>query len=304
LVAIKRILSVTLTAKTEKERVREARAAMKNGVNMSALREVKILRELSIPGSTSPGAANIMRLLDVFLQPPNSDICAVYEYCPSDLQKVLATTNSLPIKTGDVKSFARTLLAGLDFCHRRGVVHRDLKPDNLLFTASKVMKLGDFGLSRVLPGPGQPMSVEPITLWYKPPEMLLGECYYTQKADMWSVGCVFAECMLRRPFLPGGPGDHSQLEKIFGAFGTPGEGNWPDHGLLPLCVRGLKWSGGEGGKHLKDLFKAAKSDAVDLLEKIMRLNPKERLTAREALKHPYFENAPVETERSKLPIPL
>ena len=251
-----------------------------------------------------------MRLLDVFLQPPNSDICAVYEYCPSDLQKVLSTTNSLPIKTGDVKSFLRTLLEGLSFCHDRGVVHRDLKPDNLLFTRTKVMKLGDFGLSRVVPDPGHPMSVEPVTLWYKPPEMLLGEGYYNQKADVWSAGCVFAECMLRRPFLTGGPGDYSQLEKIFNVFGTPNETNWPNYELLPLCVRGLKWSGGEGGGkgecgvELKDIFKAAKSDAVDLLEKIMKLNPKERIEAKEALKPPYFQNAPVETERSKLPIPL
>ena len=136
---------------------------------------------------------------------------------------VLATTNSLPIKSADVKSFLKTLLLGVQFCHDRGVLHRDLKPDNLLFTSDKIMKLGDFGLARVQADPGQPMSTEPITLWYKPAEMLLGECYYTTKADMWSVGCIFAECMLRKPFLPGGPGDYSQLEKIFQAFGPPTE---------------------------------------------------------------------------------
>ena len=112
-------------------------------------------------------------------------------------------------------------------CH-----YRDLKPDNCLFLKDGTMKLADFGLARTYGTPKTRLSPQAITLWYKPPELLLGASEYSSAADIWSVGCIFAELLLRRPFLQGNQTDISQLDTIFQVFGTPTETNWPDHSSL------------------------------------------------------------------------
>ena len=103
----------------------------------------------------------------------------------------------------------------------------------MLFLKDGTMKLADFGLARMYGTPKQRLSPQAITLWYKPPELLLGASQYSSAADMWSVGCIFAELLLRRPFLQGNQTDISQLDKIFTVFGTPNQTNWPDYGMLP-----------------------------------------------------------------------
>jgi cyclin-dependent kinase 7 len=148
------------------------------------------------------------------------------------------------------------------------------------------------------------MSVEAVTLWYKPPEMLLGEFLYSPAADMWSVGCIFAEMLLRRPFLPApGPADTDQLTKIFQTFGVPTKDNWPTYDLLPLVARGVKWSGSAPPSPWEAQFEGCGDDALDLLKKIMPLDPQLRLSADECLLHPYFSNEPFMAKRQDLPIP-
>jgi cyclin-dependent kinase 7 len=98
------------------------------------------------------------------------------------------------------------------------------KPDNMLFLKDGTIKLADFGLARLHGTPKKRLSPEAITLWYKPPELLLGATEYSFSSDMWSVGCIFAELLLRRPFLQGQQQtDLSQLDTIFRVFGTPTE---------------------------------------------------------------------------------
>ena len=337
LVAIKRIQSVVTSYPTETLRLQALEKAKTTGVSVSALREVKILRELRQQQLASPpaeGSQHVLPLLDVFVPTTvptissdksdksqsiqsndlqsndlqsnlSSDISLVLEVCPSDLEKVLAASNPSPVTASHVKHFLHSLLTGVAFIHSQNILHRDLKPDNLLFNSFGVMRIGDFGLSRTRADPGKPMSPEAVTSWYKPPEMLLGEYLYSSAVDVWSVGCIFAEMLRRKPFLPGNGTDNSQLAVIFTTFGPPTKDNWPSHDLLPNVVRGVKWGGGLSVKPppLLTLFPAAPQHAVDLLEKLMYLDPSKRLTAEIALKHPYFQSEPGMGRTEDLPIP-
>ena len=146
-----------------------------------------------------------------------------------------------------MKYSLHSLLSALSHLHSNNVLHRDIKPDNLLFDHSNTLKLGDFGLSRTYGSPRLRLSPEAITLFYKPPEMLLGSFEYGASSDMWSVGCVFAELLLGKVFLPskwdGNTVDMSfndleQVSAIFKVFGTPKSKEWEGWEKLPLVARG------------------------------------------------------------------
>ena len=144
------------------------------------------------------------------------------------------------------------------------------------------------------------LSPQAITLWYKPPELLLGASEYSSAADIWSVGCIFAELLLRRPFLQGNMTDISQLDKIFEVFGTPNDTNWPDYNTLPLCTRGLEWDNSPPIHSFEEIFIAAPQDCISLLRSMLVLDPNKRFTADQCLSHPYFMNDPPPTPKEKL----
>jgi cyclin-dependent kinase 7 len=169
----------------------------------------------------------------------------------------------------------------------------------MLYMRDGTMKLADFGLSRMYGTPKQRLSPQAITLWYKPPELLLGAYEYSSAADMWSVGCIFAELLLRRPFLQGKNSDISQLDTIFTVFGTPNQTNWPDHETLPLAARGLQWND-TTAIPFDEIFTAAPKDAISLLRSILVLDPNMRFTASQSLSHPYFSNDPEPTKKENL----
>lgn len=180
------------------------------------------------------------------------------------------------------------------------IIARDLKPDNCLFLKDGTMKLADFGLARIYGTPKTRLSPQAITLWYKPPELLLGASEYSSAADIWSVGCIFAELLLRRPFLQGNQTDISQLDTIFTVFGTPNETNWPDHSALPLCTQGLLWDDCPPTVQFDEIFIAAPQDCISLLRSMLVLDPNKRFTASQCLSHPYFMNDPAPTPKEKL----
>jgi len=171
------------------------------GVNFTAVREIKLLREFK--------HENIIELVDCFTTPDQA-VCLVYECAYTDLEKILAN-KSILIGFSDIKQHLLSLLRAVEACHEKWILHRDLKPDNMLFLKDGTMKLADFGLARMYGTPKTRLSPQAITLWYKPPELLLGAYEYSSAADMWSVGCIFAELLLRRPFLQGKNSDISQL---------------------------------------------------------------------------------------------
>ena len=222
----------------------------------------------------------------------------MYELAHTDMEYIIKNKN-ISLSLADVKQHFLSLLKGVEACHTRWILHRDLKPDNIFYLKDGTMKLGDFGLARMYGTPKARLSPEAITLWYKPPELLLGAYEYSAAADMWSVGCIFAELLLRRPFLQGHQTDISQLDEIFKVFGTPTETNWPDHKSLTLPSRGLTWDSCPPIP-LDETFTAAPKDALSLLRSILVLDPSKRWTASQCLSHPYFSNQPSPTEQGRL----
>lgn len=257
----------------------------KDGLDMSAVREVKYLQELHHP--------NVIELLDVFSSKTNLNL--VLEFLDGDLEMMI-NDKTQKFQAADMKSWMVMTLRGLEFCHRNHILHRDLKPNNLLLASDGQLKLADFGLARDFADPGLKMTCQVITRWYRPPELLFGCRYYSGGGDMWSVGCIFAELMLRTPYLPG-ESDVDQIKTIFRALGTPTEEEWPGYTSLPDYV-----SVGHFPKTpLRDLFTAASSEAINLLAKFLAYDPMRRISAREALNHAYFFQAPNATHHSRLP---
>ncbi|XP_077159650.1 cyclin-dependent kinase 5 isoform X3 [Paroedura picta] len=217
------------------------------GVPSSALREICLLKELK--------HKNIVRLHDVLHS--DKKLTLVFEFCDQDLKKYFDSCNG-DLDPEIVKSFMFQLLKGLGFCHSRNVLHRDLKPQNLLINRNGELKLADFGLARAFGIPVRCYSAEVVTLWYRPPDVLFGAKLYSTSIDMWSAGCIFAELAnAGRPLFPGNDVD-DQLKRIFRLLGTPTEEQWPGMTKLP---------------DYKNLLKC---------------NPVHRISAEEALQHPYF----------------
>ena len=151
------------------------------GVPSSALREICLLKELK--------HKNIVRLHDVL----HSDrrLTMVFEFCDQDLKKYFDSCKG-KVDSSTVKSFMFQLLQGLQFCHGHNVLHRDLKPQNILISKNGELKLADFGLARAFGLPIKHFSAEVVTLWYRPPDVLMGAKIYDTSIDMWSAGCIFA----------------------------------------------------------------------------------------------------------------
>ncbi len=259
------------------------------GINFTAVREIKLLREFK--------HENIIELVECFTT-NDLAVCLVYECAHTDLEKIIKN-RALSLSLGDIKQHMWSLLRAVEACHERFILHRDLKPDNCLFLKDGTMKLADFGLARLYGTPKTRLSPEAITLWYKPPELLLGATEYSAAADMWSVGCIFAELMLRRPFLQGHESDISQLDQIFTCFGTPTESNWEFFSALPLPSKGLTWDTCPPIP-FDEIFTAAPKDALSLLRSILILDPNNRFSATQCLNHPYFSNDPAPTPKSRL----
>jgi len=264
-----------------------------DGFDLTAIREIKFLQELKHP--------NIIELIEVFSKKTNLNL--VLEYLDSDLEMIIKAKDVV-FSVADIKSWMIMTLRGLYHCHRSFVLHRDLKPNNLLISSTGQLKLADFGLSRDY-GESDPnvlMTSQVVTRWYRAPELLFGAKKYGYSVDMWSVGCIFAELMLRTPYLPG-DSDLNQLDIIFRALGTPTEEIWPGMKSLPY-LKSLPPEY-EFPIYMKtpwrNLFTAAGDDALDLLEKMLTYNPSKRISAKEALLHPYFRNKPRPTDPSDLP---
>eukprot|EP01040_Poterioochromonas_malhamensis_P002350 gene2350-2497_t len=266
------------------------------GMNFTALREVKYLKELK--------SINVVELIDVFLS--NGELYLVLEYCPFDLENVIKAP-SIILHTNHIKSYMKMILNGMEYLHHNFILHRDLKPANLLIGRDGQIKIADFGLARNHSSP-ENMTSEVVTRWYRPPELLFGATFYSSGVDMWSVGCIFAEIVLRIALFPGNS-DIEQLGKIFNVLGTPNLEDWPGMNLLPNYVEfepreplDLSKIFSKPRDNSSSTGSALSSD-LDLILKMLALNPAKRISASKALKHIYFHQDPQPCDPADLPVP-
>ena len=265
----------------------------KEGVNVTAIREIKFLKELQ--------HKNVIELIEVF--PHKRNLYLVYEYMTSDLEAIIKDKANVRLKTGDIKAYMQAILEGLAACHRYWIMHRDVKPNNILLGPGGEVKLADFGAGRIFGSPNdRKFTTQVFARWYRAPELLFDSQRYSSAVDMWAVGCVFAELMLRRPWLPGN-NDLEQLSLIFDALGTPTEEQWPGMKALPTASQVVfKPIPAPSAVSLRQLFRCD-ADAIDLLQHFLCFDPSRRITAEEALKHEYFQNSPKPTVCRDLPRP-
>lgn len=248
------------------------------GIPSTAIREISILKELQ--------HGNIVRLHDVIHT--EKKLTLVFEYLEQDLKKYLdGSPDGLPAQ--EIKDLLYQLLKGVQFCHDRRVLHRDLKPQNLLINKNMELKLADFGLARAFGIPVRSYTHEVVTLWYRAPDVLMGSRKYSTPVDLWSVGCIFGEMAGSRPLFPG-TSDADQLTRIFKVLGTPTETTWPSMAELPEYKAPNQF-----GEKVEGVFPEFPKDnlgpqGMEMLHSMLKFEPAWRITAKNALQHPYFED--------------
>ncbi|KAF5747695.1 cyclin-dependent kinase B1-2 [Tripterygium wilfordii] len=263
------------------------------GVPPTALREVSLLQMLS-------QSLYVVRLLSVehvdAASPDSSsdlkksNLYLVFEYLDTDLKKFIDShrkgANPRPLPPSLIQSFLYQLCKGVAHCHSHGVLHRDLKPQNLLIDKEKgILKIADLGLGRAFTVPLKSYTHEIVTLWYRASEVLLGSSHYSTAVDMWSVGCIFAEMVRRQALFPG-DSEFQQLLHIFRLLGTPTEQQWPGVTALRDWHVYPRWE----PQNLARAVPSLGPHGVDLLSKMLQYDPAERISAKVALDHPYFDS--------------
>lgn len=193
------------------------------------------------------------------------------------------------LDTPILKSFLYQLLTGIAYCHHHRVLHRDLKPQNLLINREGELKLADFGLARAFGIPVRSYTHEVVTLWYRAPDVLLGYRKYSTPVDIWSIGCIFAEMVNGRALFTG-TSDSTQLEAIFKNLGTPTDATMPGLSELPEWKRGEAFGQYAKPSTLAGLVPQLGEDGVHLLESMLEYDPARRITAQEARRHVFFND--------------
>lgn len=261
--------------------LKEIHLDSEEGTPSTAIREISLMKELKHP--------NIVRLYDVIHT--ENKLVLVFEYMDLDLKKYMDSHGDRGVlEPAVVRSFMWQLLKGTGFCHENRVLHRDLKPQNLLINKRGELKLADFGLARAFGIPVNTFSNEVVTLWYRAPDVLMGSRTYSTSIDVWSCGCIMAEMISGVPLFRGRD-NNDQLNQILRILGTPDEqtlrriaNESPEIQLRPF-PRTPKIP-------FTSMYPKIAPLAVDLLEKLLQFDPSRRLTCEEALQHPYFTSGP------------
>ncbi|CAN6620676.1 cyclin-dependent kinase 1 [Trichomonascus vanleenenianus] len=249
------------------------------GVPSTAIREISLLKEMRDD--------YIVALYNI-VHSDSRKLYLVFEFLDLDLKKYM---ESIPEGEGlgspMVKRFMSQLVKGTKYCHSHRILHRDLKPQNLLIDKEGNLKLADFGLARAFGVPLRTYTHEVVTLWYRSPEILLGGRQYSTGVDMWSIGCIFAEMVTRKPLFPG-DSEIDEIFKIFRLLGTPNDDTWPGVTSLPdFKTTFPKWT----RQSLQTAVPGLDDDGIDLLEQLLAYDPAMRISAKRAIQHPYFEGA-------------
>ncbi|ADM12119.1 cyclin-dependent protein kinase [Encephalitozoon intestinalis ATCC 50506] len=247
------------------------------GIPATTIREILLLKNLK--------HSTIVELSDVIYN--NNKMYLVFEYVELDLRRYLDKMNDegRPVDKNFVRKMSFQLLTAMEYCHSRNIFHRDLKPQNILIDPQENIKLADFGLGRAAGVPLRTYTTEVVTLWYRPPELLLGCKYYDASVDVWSAACIISEVVLMKPFFPG-DSEIDQLFRIFKVLGTPNNSRWSNVENFPnYKVEFPIWNPVD----LKTIFKAD-PDFIDLISNMLEYDPRMRMTAKSGLSHRYFKN--------------
>lgn len=235
---------------------------------------------------------NIVALHDVIHT--ENKLMLVFEFMDGDLKRYMDTNGERgALKPTTIKSFMYQLLKGIDFCHQNRVLHRDLKPQNLLINGKGILKLGDFGLARAFGIPVNTFSNEVVTLWYRAPDVLLGSRTYNTSIDIWSAGCIMAEMYTGRPLFPGTTNE-DQIVRIFRIMGTPTERTWPGITQFPEYKPTFQMY---ATQDLRSILHAIDPTGIDLLQRMLQLRPELRISAAEALQHPWFNDLGIQHQQ-------
>ena len=249
----------------------------RDGFPVTAVREIKLLQSLN--------HHNIVNLQEVMVE--KNDCFMVFEYLSHDLTGLL-NHPTFKLESFHKKHLAKQLFEGLDYLHRRGVLHRDIKAANILVSSEGQLKIADFGLARFYAKRRQlDYTNRVITIWYRSPELLLGETQYGPAVDIWSAACVLVEIFTRHAIFPGDGGEISQLEKIYAILGTPNKAEWP--GLVDMAWFELLRPDKKRPNIFSEKYKDRVSPAAyELLEAMFQYDPAKRPSASDVLEHPYF----------------
>lgn len=252
-------------------------------------REIFILRRLDHP--------NVVKLEGLITSQTSRSLYLVFEYMEHDLAGLTATSG-IKFTEAQVKCYMQQLLSGLDHCHTRGILHRDIKGSNLLIDNNGILKIADFGLSVFFnPNQKQSMTSRVVTLWYRPPELLLGATQYGISVDLWSTGCILAELLAGRPIMPGRT-EVEQLHKIFKLCGSPSEVFWTKSKLPHATIFKPQHP---YQRRLSEAFRNFPPSALALLETLLAIEPDARGTAASALESEFFTTKPLACDPSSLP---
>ncbi|MBA0819299.1 hypothetical protein Gohar_021143, partial [Gossypium harknessii] len=250
-------------------------------------REILVLRKLNHP--------NVIKLEGLVTSRMSSSLYLVFDYMEHDLAGLTASPG-FKFTEPQVKCFMKQLLSGLEHCHKQGVLHRDIKCSNLLINNEGILKIADFGLATFYEQK-QPLTNRVITLWYRPPELLLGTTYYGVGVDLWSAGCILAELFYGKPIVPART-EVEQLHKIFKLCGSPSKEYWKKSKLPNATLFKLQHP---YKRCIAETFKDFPSSSLPLIETLLSIDPEERSTAIAALKSEFFTTEPYACEPSSLP---
>nr|QYW07104.1 cyclin-dependent kinase like 5 [Dimocarpus longan] len=252
-------------------------------------REILILRKLDHP--------NVMKLEFIITSRMSDNLYLVFEYMEHDLAG-LATTPGNKLTESQIKCYMQQLFRGLEHCHSRGVLHRDIKGSNLLINNDGVLKIGDFGLATFYePNQKQPLTSRVVTLWYRAPELLLGATQYGVAIDMWSAGCIVAELFAGKPIMPGRT-EVEQMHKILKLCGSPSVSYWEKN----KSAHSTSFKPQHPYKRcVAEAFRTFPYTALALVDKLLAIEPEERGSAAAALRSEFFTTEPLPCDPSSLP---